>query len=307
MIRLPGILIILTSAFRLVYSQGDDCALETSISCTITQWGIDHGKGCFDEVTGRSNIIRPANGEEYRDVAVKLKYKICKGNHFDQIFTFNTNKTRGGLRGENVGLASSSIPESVVCVSETIHTSINTYDDRTPASLMAKARTPEGSWCRSYTYAPIVLDKNYDSPPPQPCELETFITCTIKEGNNMDKPCEGNLFYDNVIEIGFIICNPVSVEFKYEICKGNATQETIPYYFNRKRTSASLRKLEKTAESIALNVSPLSEMCRSEIVSATISACQGPVVASMDARAQIGNDDHICTSYSRLDIMPAVA
>jgi len=298
--KLLGILTILTAALQTVQGQ---CVLETSIPCTITQWGMDYGKSCVDEETGKSNIVR-AVGLDCRDVAVKLKYKICKGNHFDRAFTFNTDTTWGRLRGDDVGLALSSIPESAVCVSEPIYTRINTCDTRTAFGLQVEATTPEGSFCRSYTHENIIPDENENPVTVQTCELETSINCTIKEGD-VDKPCEGNIFYN---EINPTTCVSIPVEFKYEICKANATQETTTYYFNdnRNRTSASLRISDNNATFMALNTSSLSEMCRSKIVNTTISACEGPVTALLDARARIGNDDPYCNSYSRLYIIPSV-
>jgi len=70
----------------------------------------------------------------------------------------------------------------------------------------------------------------------------------------MDKLCEGNIFYD---EINPTICDPISIEFKHEICKGNATQETIPYHFNGKWTSATLLASAEGAGHIALDTSTL--------------------------------------------------
>jgi len=292
-----AILTILTAASQSV--QG--CALETSISCTITQWGMDYGKPCVDEETLRSNIVGPAIGGNCRNVAVELKYKICKGDNFNQKFKLNSKNTWGRLRGDDVGLTLSSIPEDAVCVSALIYTQINTCDERTASGLNAVATTPDRSKCKSYTFNPIIPIENNVPVQPQQCELETSISCTIKDGDNVDKPCKGNIFYN---DINPTICVPISVEFKYEICKGNAAQETIPYYFNKKRTSASLRVSGEIGRPIKIDTSPLSEMCRSEIVYTTISACQGPVIAFMDARAQIGNNNPVCNGSFRLDIIP---
>ena len=305
MMRILAILTILTTVLQNVYSQEDACVLQLRIPCTIMQWGVDQGKSCFDEVTGKSNIVRPVKAETCREVSVRLRYTICKGSDFDQRFILNPDKTWGKLRGENVELTMSSIPEGRKCVSTPIFTSINTCDNKTPFSLYTEATTSEGSYCHRYKSRKVeASDSNQaEDYEPIPCELQTSISCTIKEGDNLNKPCEDNIFYER---INPTICNPISVEYKYEICKGNTSHKGIPYYFNGKRTSATLRVSDKNDEMISLDESPLSETCRSTVVTTTIEACQGPVTALLDARAHIGVDDPVCSTTSRLDIIPRV-
>jgi len=300
--QILAILTILTTVFQNVYSQDDECALRLRIPCTITQWGVDQGKSCFDE-TGKSNIVRPVKAETCREVSVMLRYKICKDSDFEQRFILNPDKTWGKLRGKLVKLTMSSIPEGRKCVSTPIYTSINTCDNKTHLGLNVEATTSEGSYCHGYKSKKVeASDSNQEEDyVPIPCELETSISCTIKEGDNLDKPCEDNIFYER---INPTICNPISVEYKYEICKGITSHEGIPYYFNGKRSSATLKVSGKNQEMISLDESPLSEMCRSTVVTTTIEACQGPVVALLDARAHIGVDDPVCSKTSRLVIIP---